>query len=263
MVNTLLKDSKIFLTLIILSILIFALDNLKLLNSSKAFLQNITIPLQYGTYKTGQNLYKQFEVVILSRRAAQENKALTEQIAQILSENANLRRKLAEAEGFLAQEKALNPQTFKTLGARPIGVSRFLRIDKGSIDNLKEGQVVVYKDNFIGLLKTVSPSTSETILAADPNSKIAAFVSNKNGKARGVLAGEFGSEMLLDKILHQEPIEKGDLVYTEGTELNLPKGLVIGQVVEILERPNEVFKQAKVKPLFDITNLEVVFVIIN
>ena len=67
--------------------------------------------------------------------------------------------------------------------------------------------------------------------------------------------------MLLDKILHEEPIAQGDLVYSEGTEGYLPRGLIVGRVNEVIEKQNEVFKQAKVKPIFDIRDLELVFVI--
>lgn len=263
MLSSLLRDMKIFIPLVLLSVFLISMDNLKLLDLPKSLVQKITVPIQYGFYQYGQSVSKQFEFMILTRKTAQENKALTEQVAQILSENANLRRKLSEAEGFLEQQKSLNPKTFNLSPARPIGLSRYLRIDKGSEDGLVLGQAVVYKDNFLGIIKNLSSRNSEVILPSDPDLKIAAFASNKNGKSRGVLVGEFSSGMLLDKILHQEPIEKGDLVYTEGTETNLPRGLVIGQVSEVNVQENEIFKQAKVKSIFNASTLDIVFVITN
>ena len=65
----------------------------------------------------------------------------------------------------------------------------------------------------------------------------------------------------MDKILHEEKIAVGDLVYSEGTEGFLPRGLILGKVTEVLERATQVFKQAKVKSVFDIRDLELVFVI--
>lgn len=263
MKTSLLDDVKLLFFLVIFSLVLGLLDSVNYLSLPKTLAQSITTPIQFGLYKTGQSFFKQFEFIVLSRRAAQENKALTEQVAVILSENANLRRKLAETEGFLEQEKSLSPQTYNLTPARPIGISRFLKIDKGLNDKLKVSQPVVYKDNFLGVIKNIAGNQSEVLLTNDPDSKISAFAQNKNGKARGVLIGEFGSEMLLDKILHQESIEKGDLIYTEGIEENLPRGLVLGQVSEVLERENEVFKQAKVNSIFDISNLDIVFVITN
>ncbi len=263
MQKTLLADLRLFFILILISIFLTAADFLHLLNLPKSAVQIATVPLQYGVYNTGLVIGKQFEFIFLARRAAKENKALTQQMANVLSENARLRRELAEAQGFLAQQNSLSPQTFKLVPARIVGVdkSRFLLIDKGSSDNLVANQPVVFKDNYIGKITNLSPKQSQVILSSDPDSKIAVFVSNKEGKAKGILMGQFGSDMLLDKILHSEPITEGDLVYSDGTESNMPRGLILGSVTQILERQNEIFKQAKVKPIFDISDLDIVFVI--
>ncbi len=263
MFKLLLYDLKTFFLLLSFSLVIVLGDDLKLLNPVKSYAQIITTPIQYGIYRNGHLIVRQLEFIFLARRAAQENKALTEQLASILSENANLRRKLAEAEGFLDQKNSLNPQTFDLVAARPMGISRYLLIDKGSDDNLKDNQPVVYKDNYIGKIKELNPKQAKVILSSDPDSKIAAFVANKDGRARGILSGQFGSEMLLDKVLHNEPIVNGDLVYSEGIEVDIPRGLVLGTVSDVLERQNEIFKQAKIKPIFDVSNLDIVFVITN
>lgn len=263
MLKFLLSDSKLFFSLIILSSLLVILDNLQILNPVKGLAQTGTLPIQYGLYKSSKVITNQFEFIILARRASQENKALTEQLALVLSENANLRRKLAETEGFLEQQKALDPREFSLLPARPVGKSRFLIVDKGGDNGVKVGQAVVYKDNFLGRVREISPKKSMVMLPADPDSKISAFVTSKDGRAKGVLVGQFGSEMLLDKILHQEPLEVNDLVYSEGTEVEIPRGLILGRVAEVLVRDNEVFKQAKIKPVFDTADLDIVFIITN
>ncbi len=263
MLSSLLGDAKFFLTLVFISILLIIFDNFSLLNFPKSLLQQVTIPIQFGLYKTSQSVGRQFEFIALSRRASQENKALTEQLATVISENANLRKKLAESQAFTDQKNALNDQTFTMVAARPVGINRYLLIDKGSDDGLKPNQAVVYKDNFIGLIKDTSPKKARVILTTDPDSHISAFAGTDENKAKGVLEGQFGSDMLLDKILHQESVKKDDLVYTQGTEVEIPRGLILGQVSEVLGKDNEIFKTAKVKPVFDISNLEVIFIITN
>lgn len=263
MLKAVLTDLKLFASLIIIALFLTVFDNLGFLNLPKSLIQTITIPIQYGLYNTSRIVTRQFEFIVLSRRASQEKKALTEQLALVLSENAQLRRKLAEAEGFIEQKKVLDPQEFEMVAARPVGKSRYLIIDKGSENGVKTGQAVVYKDNFIGRIKDVSVKKSTVTLPSDPDSKISTFVNSSDGKAKGVLIGQFGSEMLLDKVLHQEPLKKNDLVYSEGAEEQIPRGLILGRVLEVFERDNEVFKQAKVGSIFDIGNLDVVFVITN
>lgn len=232
-----------------------------MLTIPKGILQQITIPVQYGLYRSSLGVSRQFEFILQARQAAQENKALSEQLAYVLSENSNLRKKLGESQSFLDQEKTLSDKTFNLIPARPIGFSRFLFIDRGSDDGIKVNQAVIFKDNFIGKVVEVDPKKSKVILASDPDLRISAFSQSDDGRAKGILIGQFGSEMLLDKILHEEPIKIGDLVYSEGVELEIPRGLILGQVSQVLQKDNEIFKQAKVRSVFDSTDLEVVFVV--
>jgi len=257
------KTTKIFFLLTLASIILIFFDSFRFFDIPKSLLQNVTVPVQFGLYKSSQAVGRQFEFVLLARKSFQENKALNEQLAQVLSENADLRRRLAETQGFLDQQKSLDPRTYDLVPARPISISRYLIIDKGSSDGLKVGQPVVYKDTYVGQIKDISPKSSSVIFPSDPDSKLAAFVSSKDGRARGILSGQFGSDMLMDKVLHSEPVKQGDLVYSEGTEGNLPRGLVLGQVSDVMDRPNEIFKQAKVKSVFNISDLDIVFVITN
>lgn len=250
-----------FLGLILLSFLIFGLDKTKFLSLPKTILYTISTPIQFGLYSSWQNISRQFYFITSARFAAQENKALKEQIGQIISENASLRSKLAEVEAQLVQEQSLDPRTYNLMAARPIGVDRYLKLDKGKNDGILVGQSVVYKDNFIGQVIESSEKGANVRLLADPSSKLLAFSINREGKARGILIGQFGSEMLFDKISHEEIIAEGDLVYSEGTEGYLPRGLILGRVTEVEEKENEIFKRAKVRPIFDIRELELVFVI--
>lgn len=250
-----------FILLIFFSLAIFIFDKVQFLSLPKQFAFYITNPISFGLYRSSQVIGNQFYFVFAARFAAQENKALKEQLGKLLSENANLRRNLSETEAQVSQQSYLDPRTYNLIIARPIGLTRYLKIDKGLLSGIKVGQAVVFQDNFIGRVLQVSQSSANIQILADPDSKVAAFSQGKSGKAKGVVLGQFGTEVLFDKILHEEKIEVGDLVYTEGTEGYLPRGLILGKVTKVLERENEVFKQAKVQSNFDIRDLELVFVI--
>lgn len=254
---------KVLFIFIFLSLAIFVLDNINFLNLPKQLLSYITNPISFGIYNTNKNISKQFYFIFAARFASQENKALKEQVGRLLGENASLRKSLAETQSLLSQEKHLDPRTYNLLPARPVGLGRYLKIDKGSANGVKIGQAVVFEDNFIGKVITVSAQTSNIALLTDPNSKVAAFSQNKDGKSKGILLGQFGTELLFDKILHEEKITEGDLVYSEGLEGFLPRGLILGKVIQVLTNENEVFKQAKIQPIFDIRDLELVFVILD
>lgn len=250
-----------FLILFFLSIVLMILDSRHLLSLPKQFVSFITNPISLGLYQTNKNIGRQFGFVFQARMSAQENKALKEQLGALLSENAKLRKNLAETEGLVSQQSHLDPTNYNLIPARPIGIQRYLKIDQGSNAGIKIGQAVVFNDNYLGKIINVSEKTSNIQLTNDPDSKVSAFSQGLEGKGKGVLTGQFGSDMMFDKILHEEKINIGDLVYSEGTEGFLPRGLILGKVTQVMERENEVFKQAKVAPNFDIRDLELVFVI--
>ncbi|MBU1031610.1 rod shape-determining protein MreC [Patescibacteria group bacterium] len=254
-------DFKVLILLIFLSLMLLLLDTFHLLNFPKQAVFYITNPVSFGIYNTGNTIGRQFYFIFAARFAAQENIALKEQMGRLISENADLRKKLAEAEALVSQSQHLDPQKYNLLSARPIGLGRYLKIDKGASSGVRIGQAVVYEDNFIGKIVSVSEGGASVQLLTDPDSKITAFSQNIDGRAKGVLVGQFGMEARLDKILHEEKIGTGDLVYSEGLEEFLPRGLILGQVTQVLDQPNEVFKQAKIAPVFDIRDLELVFVI--
>lgn len=239
------------------------LDLTPYLDFPKKIASYISTPISFGLYKSYQSLRNQFYFVFAARFAARENKALKEQLGMLLYENSTLKKRLIEVQSQLEQFEFISPKTYNLVPARPIGLGRFLKIDKGFDDGIRVDQAVVFKDNFVGRIKDTSLKSSVVLLLQDPDSKIASFTQGSKGRAKGVVVGQFGTESLMDKILHEEIIEIGDLVYSEGTEGFLPRGLILGKVVDVLERKNEVFKQAKVKPVFDIRDLELVFVIVE
>lgn len=261
--NALLHDARLFLSLVLLSMLIFLFDKINLLKLPKSGLQYVSLPIQYGLYQSGKNITSQLDLLISARLAAQEKKVLQKQMGELLSENAVLKRRLVESEVRIEQQNFLSPKIFNMVSARPIGLDRYLLIDQGSDNGIQPNQVVVFKDNYIGQIKEVTPRLSKVLLQHDPDSKIAAFSQGPNGRARGILQGQFGSQLLMDKILHQEPVDEGNLVYSEGTEGRLPRGLILGTVIQVHKRANEVFKQAVVKPVFNLSDLELIFVITN
>lgn len=261
--TSIIPNLKLFLFLSFLALLVLLFDSLTLLNFPKKVVSYITNPVSFGIYNTNQKIGRQFHFIFAARNSAQENKVLRETLGKLFSENAELRKKLAESQAQISQEKHLSSLLFNLLPVRPVGLGRYLKIDKGSSAGIKEGQVVVFESNYIGKIKNVSPESANIELLTDPDSKVSAFSLNTEGRAKGILTGQFGTELLLDKILHEEKTESGDLVYSEGLEGFLPRGLILGKIIEVFQRENEIFKQAKVVPVFDIRDLDLVFVILD
>jgi cell shape-determining protein MreC len=93
-------------------------------------------------------------------------------------------------------------------------------------------------------------------LLSDPSLKIS-VITQKDGqtKAKGLL-----SRLILDQVLQEEKLDKSDLVITTSAG-GWPPNLLIGTINDVLANNRGLFRQAKVQPLVDPQNLEIVFVV--
>jgi hypothetical protein len=65
---------------------------------------------------------------------------------------------------------------------------------------------------------------------------------------------------LFEKITQAESIRKGELVISAGSGL-IPKGIIIGEVESTTRSDNAVFQSAQLKPLVNLSSIEIVFVV--
>ena len=112
MIPLLLKDIRTYALMLLISFALFFIDQSGLLQPPKSLIQTVTIPIQYGLYRSSLAVGNQFRFIFGARRAVQEHKAMTEQLATLLSENSQLRKKLLETEAQLQQQNRLNHQEF-------------------------------------------------------------------------------------------------------------------------------------------------------
>ena len=98
-------------------------------------------------------------------------------------------------------------------------------------------------------------------LTADPEFRVAALDQDSPDRARGLVRGQFGTKLLLEKVLPDESLAVGDTVITSGEDARFPKGLILGKISRILGQEVEVFKSAELDLSIDINSLEEVFIL--
>jgi len=140
--------------------------------------------------------------------------------------------------------------------AHVLGLSDSLKIDRGENDGVKVGLAVMADNILIGRILRVNATTSLVQLLSDPNLKIS-VITQKDGqtKAKGLLA-----KLILEQVLHEEKLAKGDLVISTSAA-GWPPNLLIGTIGDVLTNNRGLFRQAKVQPLVDYQKLGIVFVI--
>ncbi len=146
-----------------------------------------------------------------------------------------------------------------------------LTLNVGSNQGVTAGCPVESSVGLVGTVEDVEPNRSQVLLLTSaglqPNAKgkallIGAIDVNRNPAPAGLLRGENASTLTLTFMDPKAPVQIGDTIVTSGYSGKIPKGLIIGKVIQL--EPSEEFGtlKARVDPAFSIGNLEVVFVLI-
>jgi len=254
--------SRIFLILLILGVLIFILDSKEKINFLVTPISKVFIPFQIATLKVKNDLYQFAQVITNAQNLRRGVSVLEEENATLLAENALLKTTEEENSVLRAQlgiKELANKKLIiaKVIGFSPLATKKYLVIDKGEEEGVAQGDLVIVKNIFIGKIAKSSPKKSLVGLPLDPDSKIPA---KTNRGAKGILTGEFQTQLLLKEVLHEETLQEGDLVLTTG-EGDLEANLVLGEVKDVFKNEKELFQEAKVKPLLDLSKLETVFIL--
>jgi rod shape-determining protein MreC len=186
------------------------------------------------------------------------------------------------------------------IGEDTQGLKRFIAIDRGTSDGLQEGMVVLSRqgsligtiaksyDDFAWIRLITDPDSAvnvqvagETPVEATPGAPQVATPGVPTPQAsagqppsstpvpqatpghlvRAVAKGELRKGLLLDLIPSGASLAKGDLVVTSGHGGNYPRGLLVGSVADVQERPQAPFKSADVNPAADLTGLDTVLIL--
>jgi rod shape-determining protein MreC len=188
-------------------------------------------------------------------------------------ENADLRSRLAaDAEtrrdnDLLRQQLGLNvagtwhEAAAEVVAFQPDSYRQFVTINKGSAGGVKPGMAVLSEGVLIGTIADVQQSTSRIMLVTDPEFKLTA--KDQDTGATGIVRGQLGAGLLLDKIGQTDTVKPGDTVTSSGLGGVVPAGLLIGQVESVDARANVVFQTAQVDTSLKLSRLRFAFVVLG
>jgi rod shape-determining protein MreC len=202
-------------------------------------------------------------------------------VKSLQEENLALSKKLIDQNKLIRDNKALRDQfatsypiSHNLLAADIVGapslipgisVAENLVLDKGLRDGVRVGDAVVYKDNLLGKVVSVSDHISSVNLINNPSTSFTAKTLTTN--ALGIVKGQGGEDIIMDEILQSDSLKKDDLVLTKGDinkeGIGIPPDLIVGKIVSISKNPSDLFQKAKIKSNVDLSKLDKVFIIIN
>ncbi len=114
-----------------------------------------------------------------------------------------------------------------------------ITIDVGSSSGISKNMTVISDGGLVGVVKSVSSSTSIVMLMSDPTFKIGVRIAGT--QSIGVLSGKGGNTYLLQLLDATGEIKVGDKLVARGSEGGRPfvPGVPVGTVIEVQSNTSE------------------------
>lgn len=176
------------------------------------------------------------------------------QLDAAAKENATLREELNFERSYGRRMVAA-----EIVGRGPDSFSRTLEIDRGSADGVLPGMVVTTGAGLLGRVGEAGPHVAIVQTLADPQSRVNVVLSQS--RLQGTVTG--GASALGLSIEHSfgASASDGEWVLTSGVGAGYPRGLVVGQVANLVRDDAATSDQAQVAWVNDPAAISFVLVI--
>lgn len=257
------KEAGFFLLLVFFAGILFFSDWRGWLKPIRGVIEKPVLALEQPFYSLNVSISKSLNFFLSRQGRDQELIRLQANLRQLAVDQNQLITCLEENQHLKKLLGASLPPQWKFLDAKVIGLTEKMHLNRGKKEGVKEGMMVISENILVGKVVSLGENDSLVQLINDPNSKVPVIikqVGESGPQARGLLTGQFGGKLILNRVLQNEDIRKGDLVVTNGEADWLPD-LLIGQIEEVLPKSAEVYQKAVVSPLINYQELRIVFVV--
>jgi rod shape-determining protein MreC len=231
----------------------------------KGFVYSLSSPLQESSWRNGGKVADFFSLLGRIGDLNKENEDLRKENEDLLATNGFLLE--AEKENVALREAlALGlEEDFQLLLAqvvsKDVGHDGIL-INKGKKDGVSEGLPVINSSQvLLGRVTEVYDSFSRAALISSQESSFDAKISGAD--ITGVVKGRGSLGLDFELILPEEEIKEGDFVITSSLAEIYPRGLLVGEIIQIEKQDTGSFQRAELSPLFDLDKTDSVFLILN
>lgn len=255
------------LTLVIIlavSILLLLLDSVGVVSSLYDLTSVASVPARLEFRRVSLKLNDVLGIITQISTFKKENEELKRENLDLLSNLSELEEKRVENEILKEQLKLGEVGDDQwMLQARIIGSNvtydNTLQISVGSCEGVEEGDVVVFGEYAVGVIKRVEKYSSKVLLIMSVSSNIP--VRGQTNRAIGLIQGSVGLTLNMVDILPDEVIEDGEIVVTSGVDSEFPAGFIIGVVSNVDNNPANATQEAHVDVQIDFTKLDYIYVI--
>lgn len=256
------QKSKMPIVAIIILLMLFVFGGL--IVKFTGFLSKVVFPVQEAIYQRGVYVKELGKTLLEYKRILDENKVLKAaktRVEMLDSTNKNLIIENIRLKELLDMKQSVS-MDFKVATVnfrKPENLYENFYINLGKDKNIEKDMVVFVDKNVVGKVREVFDDYSIVDMLTGKNYSISAMSENN---MLGVIKGsdEGDGTLYFEPNTFREDIRVGEKIYTSGISEIYPKGLYIGEVVEV--NGNEFFSSIKVKSEIDIINMTEVLIMV-
>ena len=200
-------------------------------------------------------------------RLEKENHQLQEQVAQLERELLRLREAGEENSalrallGYQRDNPGKQYLAASVVARDPSGIVEAVLMNLGTEQGVQNGMIVVGEGGMVGQVLEAYPNLSKVLLSTDPSLTVNSIV--QRSRVQGVVSGTTDGGLTMRYVPKDADVREGDLVVTSGLGGGFPRGLLVGLVVRVNNREQELFQEVTLEPATRVSTLERVLVILD
>jgi len=261
----------VFLVLLVVTVMLMAFSSNPALREFQSGVGFAFRPIQDTLDEAARGVSSVAAAIAEIDRLRVDNAALRTENERLAAENARLDEIRRENESLTALLQLRAGFDYKSTAAAVVAresseFRRLVTLDKGTSDGIAVGDVAVAAGGALaGRVTEVGPSSATVVLLTDSGSTVIGQLTTN--AATGEVIGQLGGVLVMRQIDAGETVAVGDEVVTAGIELGggvrspYPKGLLVGQVVDVKRDANDVVQTAYLQPAAQLDKLEFLLVI--
>ncbi|QEK12306.1 rod shape-determining protein MreC [Crassaminicella thermophila] len=229
----------------------------------------VITPVQKVLYKSGQGIEEAIRSLFKFRSIAKENKLLKKEVQDLnqklielslTKDELNELRHLQDALNYVKENNKRNYITANVTGKDTGNWFNIFTIDVGKKHGIIKNSTVLNGDGLIGRVYEVGDNWSKVVTIIDNKSSVSFQVLRSN-QYIGVIRGSVKADLTGYLIDPEAEVLVGDKLITSGLSM-FEKGILIGEVKEVIKKKDELLKTIIVKPAVNFKKIDKVFIII-
>lgn len=271
----------VVIVLIVANIIVFLGLGQNIVYSINAGVNSFFGFVQENVAEVQTELKSKEETEALNTMLLSDVESMQQQIDALTAENQELHNQVDELNKSIESSETINTSVNKFNKTDPTLtyvdaeiISRDINdwnnkatINVGSNQGLKPGQAVVYGGSLVGYIETVEEESATIVLLTSENIylNIPCMAYSNNKEYNGIIR-TYESEtntFVFESYSTEVVLKEGDILYTNGYQENIPKGIPIGTIEEVNKNTENMVTTYQVKPTNDLYDIRYVQVVIN